>query len=291
MKHKITLISVFSFTVILLIWANILQQSVSAYSVFTPTSVWPPPTRPPDYYQQLLRQKWPAFSESLQSLRVDLTCLIPCWADFTLGMPIRELVNIMGQGRPISLDDSASNNVIAMDGHSLTVAAFSDSTKPEPLLRAYYIGIYVDLFGVTPAEIRSALPQVVVDLLPDVQLTSVKIPLAVFTGSIEGEGKSDVYSIIYEYNNWAIQYFYLSSPSVIQTCPEDRLLSINIWVYSQMEQNFQALWADIQQKYQMPAINQLQATNKLPSLRFQTLDTQAFKEAHQAGKCLPLDSQ
>ncbi len=289
MKHKITLIGAVFFMVILLIWANVLQQSVSAHSAATPTSVWPPPTRPPDYYQQLLRQKWPAFSESLQSLRVDLTCPIPCWADFTLGMPIRELVNIMGRGRPISLDDSASNNVIAMDGHSLTVAALSDSTKPEPLLRAYYIGIYVDLFGVTPAEIRSALPQVIVDLLPDVQLTSAKIPISVLTGNIEG--RDDVYSIIYEYNNWAIQYFYLSSPSVIQTCPEDRLLSINLWVYSQMEQNFQVLWADIQQKYQMPAINQLQATNKLPSLRFHTLDTQAFKEARQAGKCLPLASQ
>jgi hypothetical protein len=290
MKHKITLIGAVFFMVILLIWANVLQQSVSAHSAATPTSVWPPPTRPPDYYQQLLRQKWPAFSESLQSLQVDLTCPIPCWADFTPGMPIRELVNIIGQGRPISLDDSAPNNVIGIDGHSLTVAAFSDSTKPEPLLRAYYIGIYVDLFGVTPAEIRSALPQVVVDLLPDAQLTSVETSLAVLTGSIEGEGKRHVYSIIYEYSNWAIQYFY-RSPSVIQTCPEDRLLSINIWVYSQMEQNFQTLWADIQQKYQMPAINQLQSTDKLPSLRFQTLDTQAFKATRQAGQCTPLDSQ
>jgi hypothetical protein len=299
MNRKQIASSLFAFAIVLLVGMSISQQSVSANVDSTPTSVWPPPTQPTKTYHQMLqayKEGWLEFEDEVSVFDFDFTCPIPCWSTFKLGMPFYELIDTweakMGWRPFVSEEGIKENSSFGIQGYTLSITALSDASSPDSLLRAYIIRIPIPIEPyngiLPPAEVYAALPETVRNFLPDAQLISTP-PRSILVGTFKRYYL--VTSVVYEHQSWAIQYFYRARPNQ-PNCFEHELYGLSIWVYSDAESGFQSLWQDIQQNYLLSAIIDLSVqSGKLPAIAFQTLDTQAFKAARQAGHCTPLDSQ
>ncbi len=290
MKTKLILIGFAIGVLALVLFANIIATTSLAQGQTTPTVVWPPATHSPNFYVDEAKKLWNDFPSALQVMEIDLTCYIPCWSNFTPSVTsMSDIIQFFNRHRlVVNPDSSIPNNVIGIDGLLLKVKAYGDTVQPQPLLRAYRLSIPIARFRVPITEILPLLPNSVANLLPTARLA---LPNAIPVISV-GRSDSSSYLVTFEYENWTILYR-LAHPdnktSLLEACPQDILMGIEIWVYSNNEQSFHAMLESVLQNYPRLGGDFLSSVNE--SITFQTLDTQAFKEARQAGKCLPLASQ
>jgi hypothetical protein len=260
----------------------------------TATYVWPPPTNPPEFWIDEQRKLWDSFNETFEASLIDPTCAVPCWSNFAPGNTLlMEVAGLLSRGLPAgaSIDDdlTAPNNVIGRDGGLISLRAYSDATQPQPLLRAYYVGIGIGRPEVPMPETLAMLPQIVKDLLPDARLSNAyNLPSV----SIGRPANDRNYFIVYEYPTWSIQYVYWRvTPEInpLEACPQDLLYSINLWVYSESETSFQSLLDDIKQNYRRVPNPLLFDDDEI--VPFSPMDIDSFKAAQQAGGCIAIATQ
>lgn len=190
-------------------------------------------TLPPDYAAQNIS----SLEKAIRTFNIDFSCTPPCWNHFvpgktSMGEVFRWHENTFSsrlqstKGNP-----SAPNNVTGVGQGGIATTAFSDDTQPEPLLRAFSLGITLPPEA-SPAKISSPTVEA---WLPQNILKQRGNPLRI----IQAEPSPEAYFLLIEFKNWSVQYrgskIQMTGSSAKRACPAQKLPSITVWVYSERD--------------------------------------------------------
>lgn len=175
------------------------------------------------------------------------SCTPICWDNFSPGTTeMRDIyqwfsVKFSAPVPDDKSDTSATNNTIGVGGE-ITITAFSDSTQPNPLLRAFQVNFLLRLSNSTTygpftmSEISGWLPPAII--LQYGQPSAVAMSLS---RDLKTIGSSPgLYDLYLDFNNHNVLILYtgtLSSGSGLtsQICPTQQATAVHLWRYSDQE--------------------------------------------------------
>jgi hypothetical protein len=179
---------------------------------------------------------------------IDLNCTPPCWSNLRPGVTsMMEVFSLINRDQQFTVrgsngDTQAAHNIFGADYAGFKIFALSDSSQPNPKLRAMVYRIPIDAthsIQKPPVNTDRWLPQNVIER---------HNPTSIVLSSEVIDKLGGTFELVLDFGNWAITYL---GPLTQMTNSESYIPCVktarraNIWVYSEAEGSVLNLLADL----------------------------------------------